>query len=177
MQLIEAVPNLSAGPNTPALQAVLRALAATRGACVLHVDGNDDANRTVITLAGTPENVLKSLRVLFKTAAQQIDMRLHHGAHPRLGAVDVCPLVPLQNCTLGQAARYARELAQFVGEELQIPIYLYEENARTTERIPSVVTLFPVNRFSTGLSNLLLYTYETILLNLALRMRFDGGIL
>ena len=134
MQLIEAVPNLSAGPNTPALQAVVDALAAARGACVLHVDGNDDANRTVITLAGTPENVLKSLRVLFKTAAREIDMRLHHGAHPRLGAVDVCPLVPVQHITLEETTKQAHELAAFVGEELQIPVYLYEENATSPAR-------------------------------------------
>jgi glutamate formiminotransferase len=116
------------------LQAVLNALAAARGACVLHTDGNDDANRTVLTLAGTPENVLKSLRVLFTAAAEKIDMRAHHGAHPRLGAVDVCPLVPVQNITLEQAAQYARELAAFVGEELHIPVYLYEENAASPAR-------------------------------------------
>jgi len=134
MQLVEAVPNLSAGPTSPALRAVLDALAAAHGACVLHVDGNDDANRTVLTLAGTPGNVLKSLRVLFTAAAREIDMRTHRGAHPRLGAVDVCPLVPVQNITLGETAKYAHKLAAFVGEELHIPVYLYEENATSPAR-------------------------------------------
>ena len=134
MQLLEAVPNISAGPNSPALHAVLDALARAQAARVLHIDGNDDANRTVLTLVGTPAEIIKSLRILFQTAAREIDMRTHHGAHPRLGAVDVCPLVPLPNITLEQTAAYARELAQFVGDELHIPVYLYEANANTPER-------------------------------------------
>lgn len=134
MQLIEAVPNLSAGPSSTALERVLKALARVDGARLLHVDSNQDANRTVLTLAGTPKQVLKSLKILFQTAAREIDMRLHRGAHPRLGAVDVCPLVPLQNITLKQTAAYAQELAQFVGEQLHIPVYLYEENASAPER-------------------------------------------
>ena len=134
MQLIEAVPNVSVAPNTPGLYALLDALAHARAARVLHVDGNVDANRTVLTLAGTPEQVLESLRVLFQTAKEEIDMRKHHGVHPRLGAVDVCPLVPVQNITLQETASYANQLAQFVGEELHIPVYLYEANATTSER-------------------------------------------
>lgn len=134
MQLIEAVPNISVAPNTPALHALLESLSRVHGARVLHIDANADANRTVITLAGTPQQVLESLRVLFQRAKEEIDMRKHHGVHPRLGAVDVCPLAPVRNITLQKTAAYANQLARFVGEELQIPVYLYEANAATCER-------------------------------------------
>lgn len=134
MQIIEAVPNISAAPNSFPLKQLLEKLASFHGARILNIDGNPDANRTVLTFAGTPENILTSLKILFATAACEIDMRSHHGAHPRLGAVDVCPLVPVQNITLKQTAKYAQELAQFVGEQLQIPVYLYEENASSLER-------------------------------------------
>ncbi len=134
MQLIEAVPNISAGPNSVALKAILHQLQRAQAARVLHVDGNEDANRTVITLAGTPEQIMQSLRTLFEVAAREIDMQTHRGAHPRLGAVDVCPLVPVQNISLKQTAFYAQELARFVGEELHIPVYLYEANATSSER-------------------------------------------
>lgn len=134
MQLIEAVPNVSVAPNTPALHALLESLSRVHGARVLHIDANADANRTVLTLVGTPQQVLESLRVLFQTAKEEIDIRKHHGVHPRLGAVDVCPLVPVQNITLQETATYANQLAQFVGEELNIPVYLYEANAATLER-------------------------------------------
>ena len=134
MQLIEAVPNVSAGPDSAAVKHIVYALKHAGGAALLHTDGNPDANRTVFTLAGTPENTLESLRVLFQIASQEIDMRVHRGTHPRLGAVDVCPLVPVRNITLTQTADFARKLAHFAGEELHIPVYLYETNASSPER-------------------------------------------
>ena len=134
MKLIEAVPNISAAPSSAACQKILHALQQAQAARLLYVDGNPDANRTVLTLAGTPEQVLKSLQILYQSAAQEIDMRMHHGAHPRLGAVDVCPLVPIRTITLQETAIIAEQLAQFVGKQLKIPVYLYEENATTSQR-------------------------------------------
>ena len=134
MQLIEAVPNVSEGLHPAALRHLKHALSRVPGARVLHVDTNPDANRTVFTLAGPPQAVTEALFQLFKITEQQIDMRTHQGAHPRLGAVDVCPLVPLRGISLAQTAHLAEKLARRVAEELKIPIYLYEENARTEER-------------------------------------------
>lgn len=101
---------------------------------VLHVDSNADANRTVFTLAGEPDDVRKSAFALIQAAAELIDMRLHSGAHPRIGAVDVCPFVPVKNMTLDEAAQQARQLARDAAEKLHLPVYLYEANAQTPQR-------------------------------------------
>ena len=134
MQLIEAVPNISEGKNVQIISRIVSAASSVPGARVLHVDSNADANRTVVTLAGEPNAVVQSAFHLIRTAATLIDMRQHHGAHPRLGAVDVCPLVPVRDISLQETAHLADKLARRVAAELHIPIYLYEENARTTER-------------------------------------------
>lgn len=134
MQLIEAVPNISEGKNRHVIEAVARAAASLPGVRVLHVDSNPDANRTVLTLVGAPDPVVRACEQLIKTAAELIDMRTQHGAHPRLGATDVCPLVALRGLTLAQVAVCAEDLARRVGEKLQIPVYCYEANARTPER-------------------------------------------
>ena len=133
MQLIEAVPNISEGENTDVIARVTHAAKAA-GARILHVDTNADANRSVITLAGAPQAVAESAFNLVRAAAQLIDMRTQQGAHPRLGATDVCPLVPVRGISLEETARLADELAKRVAEELHIPVYLYEENARSKER-------------------------------------------
>ena len=134
MQLIEAVPNISEGKNNETIARVVSAAGSVPGARVLHVDSNPDANRTVITLAGEPNAVIKSTFELIRTATELIDMRTHRGVHPRLGAVDVCPLVPVRGISLAQTAHLADGLARQVAEELHIPIYLYEENALSQER-------------------------------------------
>ncbi len=134
MQLIEAVPNISEGENAQIISRIVAAANSVPGARVLHVDSTPDANRTVITLAGAPQAVVKSTFELIRTAAALIDMRQHYGEHPRFGAVDVCPLVPVREISLQDTAKLADQLAHRVAEELHIPIYLYEENARTTER-------------------------------------------
>ena len=134
MPLLEAVPNISEG-QTPA---VLEALAAYWHACravrLLHTDSSPAANRTVYTLVGEPAPMLEALFGFIDKTTQLVDMRLQHGAHPRLGAVDVCPLVPLQDISLEQTAQLARQLAQRVGLQLQIPVYLYEAAARSEAR-------------------------------------------
>lgn len=134
MQILEAVPNISEGRRPEIIRLVVQDAASVPGVRILHVDSNPDANRTVITLAGEPQALIRSLFLLFQEATRQMDMRQHHGAHPRLGVVDVCPLIPIQNISLKEAARYARMLAQQVGETLQIPVYLYEENASAPSR-------------------------------------------
>ena len=133
MQLIEAMPNISEGKNTDVIARVAD-VARAAGARVLHVDSSKDANRTVITLAGAPQEVVQSALNLVRAAAKLIDMRTQQGAHPRLGATDVCPLVPVRGISLEETARLADELAKRVAEELHIPVYLYEENARSKER-------------------------------------------
>lgn len=133
--MIEAVPNISEARDKENLTRILGDLQAVLGSVrLLHVDSNQDANRTVLTLAGPPEQVVRVCFMLFKICSQYIDMRFHAGQHPRLGAVDVCPLVPISGITLEQTAAYADGLARRVGEELNIPVYLYEQNAHTDER-------------------------------------------
>ena len=135
MKLIEAVPNISEASNTENLACILRELRAILGQVrLLHVDSNADANRTVLTLAGSPEQVVQACFELFQICQNRIDMRSHKGAHTRLGAVDVCPLVPIQDITLQETAVFANQLAHHVASELNIPVYLYEANAKTAER-------------------------------------------
>ncbi len=135
MQLIEAVPNISEARDKENLTRILGDVQAVLGPVrLLHVDSNQDANRTVLTLAGTPEQVVRVCFLLFKICAQYIDMRFHAGQHPRLGAVDVCPLVPISGITLQETTAFADGLARRVAEQLQIPVYLYEANARTPDR-------------------------------------------
>ncbi len=135
MKLIEAVPNISEAKNTENLQRIVGDLRASLGgAKLLHVDSNPDANRTVLTLAGAPEQMLRACFVLFGLCQKYIDMRFHEGAHPRLGAVDVCPLIPVRDISLEETAVFADGLARLVARELHIPIYLYGANAQTEKR-------------------------------------------
>ena len=134
MELLEAVPNVSEGKDPFVVGELAACLTQVRGVSLLHTDSNPNANRTVFTLAGDPQAVIKACFELYRGAAQRIDMRQHRGEHPRLGAVDVCPLVPLKNISPSQAAAWADKLARRVAQELQIPVYLYEENAVCAER-------------------------------------------
>lgn len=134
MQIMEAVPNISEGRRTDVIMQIAAAAQNASRARVLDIDSNADANRTVITLAGGPADVRKSAFALIQAAARLIDMRLHSGAHPRLGATDVCPFVPVANMTLEEAALHARRLAKETAEKLHIPVYLYEACAAAPER-------------------------------------------
>ena len=136
MKILEAVPNISCGADTALLAHILEDVSRTfrRGARLLHVDENADANRTVLTFAGQPADVVAACIALFTTCIKWIDMRAHHGAHPRLGAVDVCPLVPVAEMSLAEAAAWAEQLARRVAGKLAVPVYLYEANARTAQR-------------------------------------------
>ena len=104
------------------------------GVRLLDVDPGKATNRTVVTLVGTPEGVVEAAFLSIKKAAEVIDMSKHHGEHPRMGATDVCPFVPVANISVEETVKYAHKLAKRVGEELSIPVYCYEHAAFSEER-------------------------------------------
>lgn len=133
-RLLECVPNFSEGRDEKKIQAIANAIRNVNGVKLLHVDPGHAANRTVMTFAGKPEQVVEAAYQAIQTASEVIDMTRHQGEHPRMGATDVCPLIPLQNVNMDDAAEYAEQLAKKVGEELEIPVYLYEKSAKKPER-------------------------------------------
>ncbi len=137
-KLIECVPNFSEGRNRQVIDQIVAAIAATEvnglKVKVLDVDPGEATNRTVVTFVGEPEVVMEAAIQGAAKAAELIDMRLHHGAHPRSGATDVCPLIPVANITLEECAELARTLAKRMWEELQIACYCYEAAAFRPER-------------------------------------------
>ncbi len=133
-KLIECVPNFSEGKDMTIIQAIANAIKAVSGVSLLDIDPGISTNRTVVTFVGDPDSVIEAAFQAIKTAAQLIDMRKHKGEHPRMGATDVCPLVPISNVTKEEAIEYAHKLAKRVGEELNIPVYLYEFAAQSSQR-------------------------------------------
>ena len=125
-RILECVPNFSEGRDPEIIRRIADAMGAVDGAVVLHVDPGKATNRTVVTVAGAPEAVVESAFRGIAEAAALIDMRKHSGEHPRMGATDVCPLVPISGITMEEAAELARGLAERVGRELGIATYLYE---------------------------------------------------
>jgi glutamate formiminotransferase / formiminotetrahydrofolate cyclodeaminase len=134
MQLLECIPNFSEGRNAETLAAIAEAITSVDGVRLLHQDVGAAAHRTVFTFVGAPLAVVEAAFRAIQCAAQRIDMRQHQGEHPRIGATDVCPLVPLGDTTLAEAAQYAHLLAQRVGELLQIPVFMYEAAATRPAR-------------------------------------------
>ncbi len=124
--LIECVPNFSEGRDPEVIRRITDQITGVDGAALLHVDRGVATNRTVVTFAGAPGPVLEAAFRAIRTAAELIDMRSHQGEHPRMGATDVCPLIPLSGISLEETAALSRELAGRVGRELGIPVYLYE---------------------------------------------------
>ncbi len=133
-QLIECVPNFSEGRDSAIIQQIANAIKAVPGVQLLHVDPGMAANRTVMTFVGTPKAVVEAAFQAVKTAADLIDMRTQHGEHPRMGATDVCPLIPISNVSMEEMIVYARQLAERIGRELNISIYCYEFAAQSEER-------------------------------------------
>lgn len=133
-QLIECVPNFSEGQDMSVIKQITNEIEKTEGVKLLDVDPGKATNRTVVTFVGTPEAVIEAAFQAIKKAGQVIDMSRHHGEHPRFGATDVCPLVPVANITMEETAAFARKLAERVGDELEIPVYCYENAAFTPER-------------------------------------------
>lgn len=124
--LIECVPNFSEGRDPEVIRRITTAMETVEGAALLHVDPGKATNRTVVTIAGAPEAVVEAAFRGIAQAAELIDMRGHTGEHPRMGATDVCPLIPISGITMEETAAWARKLAERVGKELAIPVYLYE---------------------------------------------------
>ncbi len=133
-KIIECVPNFSEGRDMNKIKQITEVIEQTEGVRLLDVDPGRATNRTVVTMAGEPEAVIEAAFRAVKKAAEVIDMRTHHGEHPRMGATDVCPLVPVANITMEETVEYARRLAKRIGEELQIPVYCYEYAAFSDER-------------------------------------------
>ena len=133
-QLIECVPNISEGRDLDKIHTIANIVETVEGVKLLDVDPGAATNRTVITFVGEPEQVIEAAYILIKKASELIDMSKHSGEHPRFGATDVCPLVPISGITLEETAKYANKLGKRVGEELEIPVYLYENAAQEEKR-------------------------------------------
>ncbi len=134
MKLVECVPNFSEGRNRAVIDAIAAAICSIEGVALLDVDPGVDTNRTVVTFIGSPNAVLEGAFAGIARAAELIDMRRHSGAHSRIGACDVCPFVPVRGVEMDDCVRLAQKLGRRVGEELKIPVYLYEEAAARDER-------------------------------------------
>ena len=133
-QIIECVPNFSEGRNQDIINQISEAISNTKGVHLLNVDPGQATNRTVMTFVGDPDSVIAAAFIAIKTASEKIDMSKHSGEHPRFGATDVCPLIPVSNITMDELVPYAEKLAEKVSDELNIPIYLYENAAREEKR-------------------------------------------
>ncbi len=133
-QLIECVPNISEGRDIEKINTIANVVETVPGVKLLDIDPGAATNRTVITFVGEPEPVIKAAYLLIKKAAELIDMSKHKGEHPRFGATDVCPLVPVANISMEDVVPYAHKLAERVGNELGIPVYCYENAAREEKR-------------------------------------------
>ena len=133
-RIIECVPNFSEGRNMEAIKQITDAIEAVKGVKLLDVDPGEATNRTVVTFVGEPEAVVDAAVAGIKRATEVIDMRLHKGAHPRMGACDVCPLIPVSGITMEECAELARALAKRIADELKVPTYCYEAAAFKPER-------------------------------------------
>jgi len=125
-QLIECVPNFSEGNDMNIINQITAEIEKVEGVRLLNVDPGKATNRTVVTMVGEPSKVIDAAFLAIKKAGELIDMSRHKGEHPRMGATDVCPLIPIANISMEETARYAQQLAKRVGSELQLPVYLYE---------------------------------------------------
>ncbi len=133
MKLVECVPNFSEGVDKGILNLIANEIKSVKNVTLLDVDPGADTNRTVFTMVGIPEAVLEAAFLAIKKAGELIDMSKHHGAHPRMGATDVCPFIPVSEMTMEECIELSKILGKRVGEELGIPVYLYEYSASKPE--------------------------------------------
>ncbi len=133
-KLIECVPNFSEGRDENIIRQIADAIKSTEGVTLLDVDPGATTNRTVVTFVGSPDAAVEAAFRGIRKAAELIDMRKHKGAHPRMGATDVCPFIPVSNVSWEEAIECAKKLGKRVGEELEIPVYLYEKAAKNKSR-------------------------------------------
>lgn len=134
MQIIECVPNFSEGRDMTVIKRITDRIESVEGAKLLDVDPGKATNRTVVTFVGDPESVLEAAFRAVKMASELIDMSRHAGEHPRFGATDVCPIVPVSGITMEETVGYARRLAERIGNEIGIPVYCYENAAMSEKR-------------------------------------------
>ncbi|MGY4706694.1 glutamate formimidoyltransferase [Candidatus Bipolaricaulota sp. J31] len=133
-KIVECVPNISEGRNRETIEAVVRAVKAIPEVRVLDVESDPDHNRSVITFAGTPQGVKEAVLALFREAIPRIDLRVHRGEHPRMGAVDVVPFVPVRGVTMKDCVALSREVGREIWENFRVPVYLYANSATRPER-------------------------------------------
>ena len=133
-QIIECVPNISEGLDTNKIKIIATEVEKIDGIKLLNIDPGKATNRTVITFVGEPQKVIDAAFLLIKKSQELIDMRYHSGEHPRMGATDVCPLVPISNISMKECVKWAHKLGKRVGDELNIPVYHYEEAAKEDKR-------------------------------------------
>jgi len=133
-KLIECVPNFSEGVDSTKIQSIVEAIKVIQGVTVLDVDPGKDTNRTVVTFVGNPESVLEAAFQGIKKASELIDMSQHNGTHPRMGATDVCPIIPISGVSIEECIEYSLKLGERVGQDLKIPVFLYEKSAREPSR-------------------------------------------
>jgi glutamate formiminotransferase/formiminotetrahydrofolate cyclodeaminase len=133
-KIIECVPNFSEGRDMSVIKQITDAIESVEGVKLLDVDPGKDTNRTVVTFVGEPEAVCEAAFSAVRKASDVIDMSKHHGAHPRMGATDVCPFIPVSGITMEETAAYARKVAERIGKELKIPVYCYENAAFEEKR-------------------------------------------
>jgi len=139
-KLVECVPNFSEGRDLGVIQQITSAIESAEGVSLLDVDPGASTNRTVVTFVGSPEAVLEGAFRGIQKAAELIDMRKHKGAHPRMGATDVCPFIPVSDVSWEEVIGCAKSLGKRVAEELKIPVYLYERAAPSPDAAPSTTT-------------------------------------
>ena len=132
--LVECIANVSEGRNATTISLIAAAISGQPDCYLLHQDVGADANRTVFTFAGAPDAVFAAAYLIYKVAAERIDMRRHTGAHPRVGAVDVCPFVPIRGLDVNDIIARTQVLGKEVGEKLGVPVFLYEESASAPHR-------------------------------------------
>ncbi|HMC83009.1 MAG TPA: glutamate formimidoyltransferase, partial [Candidatus Polarisedimenticolia bacterium] len=133
-KIIETVPNFSEGRRVEVIREIVEAVGKTPGARILDISSDADHNRSVLTLAGNEEQVRASVLKLFEAAIPRIDLRNHRGEHPRLGAVDVVPFVPVKEATMADCVRLARSVGEEIASRFGVPVYLYEEAATAEHR-------------------------------------------
>ncbi|QNO14854.1 glutamate formimidoyltransferase [Alkalicella caledoniensis] len=134
MSIVQCVPNFSEGMNQEVVEKIVEAIRSVEGIKVLDYSSDKDHNRTVVTLVGSKEKIVEGVFQGAKKAAELIDMTTHKGEHPRMGATDVIPFIPIKDVTMEECIDLARTLGQRIGEELKIPVYLYEKAASATHR-------------------------------------------
>ncbi len=132
--IVECVPNFSEGRNGATIDAIAAAVRGVQGASLLNIEPDKDYNRVVVTFVGDPDSVVEAAFQATKVAAERIDMATHHGEHPRLGATDVCPFVPVRGITMEECAALAERYGERVARDLGIPVYLYGAAARSSQR-------------------------------------------